>query len=338
MFAPYFHDYTLTRHYSQMPTFDNSLVWFRRDLRLSDHAALYYALRQSRQVHCVFVYDRAILDALLADGLAADRRIEFIMACIAELAAALHEAGGSLIVRHASAQEDIPALAAELGVDAVFANHDYEPQAILRDATVKNKLEQDGRQLLTYKDQVIFEKEEVLSQMGRPFSVFTPYKNAWMNKLSGPGGDFYLKPYPVDAYLAQLAPPPQRQHQAPPTLEQLGFAPTNLNELRIPTGISGAAQLLEDFLPRLGKYGDTRDFPAIKGPSYLSVHLRFGTISIRTLARAAVDAMRIGEGRRGAPVWLSELVWRDFYFMILFHHPRVVERSFKADYDAIQWE
>ncbi|ASU39806.1 deoxyribodipyrimidine photolyase [Herbaspirillum sp. meg3] len=321
-----------------MPTFDSSLVWFRRDLRISDHAALYYALKQSKQVHCVFVYDRDILDALLADGLQADRRIDFIMASITELDAALREAGGALIVRHASAQQDIPALAAELGVDAIFTNHDYEPQAIKRDAAVKKQLEKDGRQLLTYKDQVIFEKDEVLSLAGRPFSVFTPYKNAWMNKLSGPGGDFYLKPYPVDAYFAQLAPPSKKYHKALPTLEDLGFLPTNLKDLRIPTGMSGAAQLLEDFLPRLGKYGDTRDFPAVKGPSYLSVHLRFGTISIRTLARTAVEAMRIGEGRRGAPVWLSELVWRDFYFMILFHHPRVVERSFKADYDAIQWE
>lgn len=321
-----------------MPTFDHSLVWFRRDLRLSDHAALYYALRQSRQVHCVFIYDRDILDPLLADGLQADRRIEFILHSIAELDAALRQAGGALIVRHASAQAGIPVLAAELGVDAVFANHDYEPDAVRRDAAVRQQLTVAGRQFLTCKDQTIFEKDEVLSQAGKPFSVFTPYKKAWMDKLAGPGGEFYLKPYPVDQYLSQLAPPAAHHRKTLPTLKELGFAPSNLQQLRIPTGMSGAHQLLEDFLPRMGKYGDTRDFPAVKGPSYLSVHLRFGTISIRTLARAAVDAMRAGQARRGAPVWLSELIWRDFYFMILHYHPRVAERAFKSEYNAIQWE
>jgi deoxyribodipyrimidine photo-lyase len=320
-----------------MPTFNTSLVWFRRDLRLSDHAALYYALSQSKQVHCVFIYDREILDPLLAEGLQADRRVEFIHAAIAELDAALRAAGGALIVRHAWASEEIPALAKQLGVDAVFANHDYEPGALARDASVATALRQQGQQLLTYKDQVIFEKEEVLSQAGRPFSVFTPYKNAWMNKLAGPDGDFYLKAYPVEAYLARLA-APSPLTAALPTLEALGFAPTNLQSLRIPTGMSGASQLLEDFLPRLSRYGDSRDFPAQKGPSYLSVHLRFGTIAIRALARAAQAAIRAGQGGSGAAVWLGELIWRDFYFMILHHHPRVVERSFKPEYDAIAWE
>ncbi|MBB3211422.1 deoxyribodipyrimidine photo-lyase [Herbaspirillum sp. Sphag1AN] len=320
-----------------MPTFTTSLVWFRRDLRLSDHAALYYALSQSKQVHCVFIFDREILDPLLAEGLQADRRVDFIHAAIAELDGALRAAGGALIVRHAWANEEIPALARQLGVDAVFANHDYEPGALARDASVAAALRQQGQQLLTYKDQVIFEKEEVLSQAGRPFSVFTPYKNAWMNKLAGPDGDFYLKAYPVEQYLERLA-APSPLATALPTLEALGFAPTNLQSLRIPTGMSGASRLLEDFLPRLSRYGDSRDFPAQKGPSYLSVHLRFGTIAIRALARAAQAAIRAGQGGSGAAVWLGELIWRDFYFMILHHHPRVVEQSFKPAYDAIVWE
>ena len=323
---------------TNMPNFASSLVWFRRDLRLDDHAALYYALKQSQQVYCVFVYDRDILDALLKEGLQADRRVEFIMAAIAELDAALRAAGGALIVRHAWTEEAIPALARELGVDAVFANHDYEPQAMTRDAAVRAQLETEGRQLLTYKDQVIFEKEEVLSQAGKPFSVFTPYKNAWMNKIAGHNGDFYLKPYPVADYLSKLAPPSPQHQQALPTLETLGFLPTNLSELKIPTGMSGAHKLLEEFLPRLARYSDTRNFPAVKGPSYLSVHLRFGTISIRTLARTALDIIHAGQGSTGAPVWLAELIWRDFYFMILHHHPHVVARSFKPDYDAIVWE
>lgn len=327
-----------TQTIDTMPTFTTSLVWFRRDLRMSDHAALYYALKQSKQVYCVFVFDRDILDVLLADGLQQDRRIEFILAAVAELDAALRAAGGALIVRQASAQHDIPLLAAELGATAVFTNHDYEPMANERDAIVRQQLEQDGRQLLTYKDQVIFEKEEVLSQANKAFSVFTPYKNAWMHKLSGADGDFYLKAYPVESYLTQLAAPLQRKQSALSTLASLGFSKTNLSMLRIPTGMSGAAQLLDDFLPRLNQYGDTRDYPATKGPSYLSVHLRFGTISIRALARVAMESMHAGQGGRGAPVWLSELIWRDFYFMILHHHPRVVGHAFKPEYDAIQWE
>ncbi|WP_050465274.1 cryptochrome/photolyase family protein [Herbaspirillum autotrophicum] len=324
-----------------MATFEKSLVWFRRDLRVTDHAALYHALKQSRQVYCVFVYDRDILDPLLSAGVHTDRRIDFIMAAVDELDSALRDAGGALIVRHASAPQEIAALAATLGVDAVFANHDYEPAALLRDTGVERQLQQDGRSWFSFKDQVIFEKEEVLTQAGKPFSVFTPYKNAWMARLAAADGEFYLQPYPVERYLDRLAPPWQRADGRPtpkPTLDNLGFKPSNLRALRIPTAVSGAQELLNDFLPRLGLYGDTRDFPAIKGPSYLSVHLRFGTISIRTLARLALETMRAGQGSRGAAVWLSELVWRDFYFMILHHHPRVTGYAFKPEYDAIVWE
>nr|WP_198980232.1 deoxyribodipyrimidine photo-lyase [Herbaspirillum sp. ASV7] len=321
-----------------MPQFDKSLVWFRRDLRHTDHAALYYALSQSRQVWCVFVFDTDILDALKHDGVQQDRRIDFLLASVAELDAALRKAGGGLIVLHGAAVQQVPELAAELGVQAVFTNADYEPAAIARDQAVAARLRGQDVQLLSYKDQVIFEKDEVLTQSAKPFSVFTPYKNAWMAKLAAPGGDFYLKPYPVERYFAALARPPGKAHHALPTHAQLGFAPSNLQALKIPTGMSGAQALLEDFLGRIGAYGTARDFPAVKGPSYLSVHLRFGTLSIRTLARTAMQAMHAGQGAAGAAVWLSELTWRDFYFMILHHHPRVTTQSFKPEYDAIQWE
>ncbi|MFJ3057469.1 cryptochrome/photolyase family protein [Herbaspirillum sp. NPDC087042] len=321
-----------------MPQFDKSLVWFRRDLRHTDHAALYYALKQSRQVWCVFVFDTDILDALKEDGVQQDRRIDFLLASVAELDAALREAGGGLIVLHGAAAQLVPQLAAELAAQAVFTNADYEPTAIERDQSVATRLHRQGAQLLSYKDQVIFEKDEVLTQSARPFSVFTPYKNAWMAKLAAAGGDFYLKPYPVEKYFAALARPPGKAHHALPTHTQLGFVPSNLLALKIPTGMSGAEALLEDFMGRIGAYGTARDFPAVKGPSYLSVHLRFGTLSIRTLARAAMQAMHTGQGAAGAAVWLSELTWRDFYFMILHHHPRVTTQSFKPEYDAIRWE
>jgi deoxyribodipyrimidine photo-lyase len=322
------------------PRFKKSLFWFRRDLRLDDNAALYEALRQSAEVHCVFVFDNEILDALKTEGIADDRRIEFILESVVELDAALREHESGLIVRQAVAWREIPALAAALDVDAVFANHDYEPQAIARDALVDKALSTAGRQFLHYKDQVIFEKEEVLTLAQQPFSVFTPYKNAWMRKIAEDGGEFYLQAYPVERYLDRIAPLPAAFIDTLPSLETLGFAKSNLSDLDIATGASGAQTLLEDFVERMGKYDVARDYPAIKGPSYLSVHLRFGTVSIRTLARLAFDMMRREQGAhaKGAAIWLSELIWRDFYFMILHHHPHVVEHAFKPAYDKIVFE
>ena len=307
---------------------NTALVWFRRDLRAFDHAALHQALLAGRRVYCVFIYDTAILDALPR----ADRRVEFIHAAIAELAAELQHLGGHLIVRHADAADAIPQLAAELGVDAVYCNHDYEPQAIARDAAVARALEADGRRLLSFKDQVIFEKSEVLSQTGGVFSVYTPYKNAWLKKLHADPS--VLAPFHIEPHAARLAPGATQL----PSLADIGFEPTNLAQMALPTGMSGAARLFEDFLPRIADYGVARDYPAVKGPSYLSMHLRFGTLSVRHLVRTVLDLMARGAGGEGAAVWLAELIWREFYAMILFHHPHVVQASFKPAYDAIEWE
>ncbi len=308
--------------------FDTSLLWFRRDLRAFDHAALHHALSLSKRVYCVFVYDSAILAGLPR----ADRRVDFIHASLAELAAELEQLGGHLIVRHADAAEAVPRLAAELGADAVFANHDYEPQAIARDGAVAAALRADGRHWSSHKDQVVFERAEVRSQTGGVFSVYTPYKNAWLKKLLAE--PTVLIPYNIEPLKAALAP----GRSALPSLAELGFEPSNLGQLAIPTGMSGAAGLFERFLPRLANYGVARDFPAVKGPSYLSLHLRFGTLSIRHLVRTVLDLMARGAGGDGAQVWLNELVWREFYAMILFHHPHVVARAFKPAYDAIEWE
>lgn len=316
----------------------SSLVWFRRDLRVDDNAALHYALENSDRVYCAFIYDRDILDPLLARGLHADRRVEFIQACIKELDASLQTFGGGLIVRHASATEAIPLLAAELGVEAVYCNRDYEPAAILRDSRVSQMLMSAGRTLLSFKDQVVFEKDEVLSQAGKPLSVFTPYKNAWMKRLHAPDGGSFIRAYPVATHSGCLAPIPATLISEPIALENMGFRRTNLNELGIPTGMSGGRRLLEDFQHRMALYDTARNFPAMKGPSYLSVHLRFGTISIRELVRRAFQAIQSAGGTNGATTWLSELIWRDFYFMILYHHPHVAHRAFKREYDRIQWE
>lgn len=311
-----------------------ALVWMRRDLRCTDHAALYYALRRFDQVYCAFVFDTDILNALPQRQ---DRRVEFIHASVLQLHAGLQAlaqshsvAGAGLIVRHGPAAQCIVELAQQLGVQEVLANRDYEPQAMERDLQVQQALQLQGIAWSDYKDHVLLDRNEVLNQQGKPYSVFTPYKRAWLQKLDA----FQCKAYPVEQYAQRLAAIPFAQSM--PTLEQLGFAPTNLREMALPIGMHGAQQLLDDFLPRMRHYHEARDFPGRKGVSYLSVHLRFGTISIRQLARHAVQAAQSGDA--GAQTWLSELAWRDFYCMILWHHPHVVTRCFRAEYDQVQWD
>lgn len=304
-----------------MQKYQKSLVWFRRDLRDYDHAALYHALKNSAQVFCIFVFDTEILD-LLEDK--ADRRVEFIWESIKELKSALQSHGGDLIVAHGRTREIIPQQAERLGVDAVFSNRDYEPNAMARDEEVAQSLAKVDIEFHQFKDQVIFEKDEVLTQQGKPYGVFTPYKNAHLKKLN----DFYLKPYPIDKYFKNLAP-----HQAGemPRLEDLGFQRTNLSQMKLPTGMQGAKSLFDDFTDRIKQYREARDYPAVKGPSYLSVHLRFGTISIRQLARTAWQM-----GGAGAETWLSELIWRDFYFKIMYHNPKIADgKAYKAEFDRL---
>ena len=308
------------------------LMWFRRDLRAHDNAALYHALRACREVHCVFVLDTDILDPLPR----ADRRVEFIVDSLAELDSSLRELAGKpyagLIVRHASARDAIAELAHTLHAQAVFANHDDEPQSLERDARVLGDLAAVGVMLHTYKDHVVFERAEVLTQVERAYSVFTPYKNAWLTKVD----EFYLSSYPVERHAAVLASRPESERHAPPGLADIGFEKTNLHELKIPPGAQGGHELLQDFFDRIDRYNTTRDFPAVKGPSYLGVHLRFGTVSIRQLASLA-HRMHL-QGMQGASVWLSELIWRDFYAQILAHFPYVVKGAFKPEYDRIKWE
>ncbi|MFO1413263.1 MAG: deoxyribodipyrimidine photo-lyase [Burkholderiales bacterium] len=307
------------------PRYASALVWFRRDLRDFDHAALSAALRDAGAVHCAFVFDREILDALPAK---ADRRVEFIRESVAELAAALRERGGGLVVRHAVARDAIPALARELRVAAVYANHDYEPAAIARDDAVASALAADGIAFHTTRDQVVFERAEILTQAGKPFTVFTPYKNAWLKALT----PAHLAPRDVDARADRLAPGPGAD--AVPALAQLGFAPAGLADLGVRPGMAGGAQLFADFQERMDRYKAARDFPAVKGPSYLSVHLRFGTVSVRALA-AHAHARALGPDGEGAATWLSELIWREFYAQLLWHHPHVVGHSFRPEYEGL---
>jgi len=312
-------------------TLRNSLVWFRRDLRLDDHAALHHALLSSRRVVAVFVFDTDLLDGLPPD----DRRVQFIHDSVRELDARLRKSGGYLIVRHGRAAQEIPALAAEFDAESVFANHDYEPQAIARDRAVAQALRQAGRSLQTFKDQVVFEKDEVLTLAGGPFSVFTPYKNAWMKRLAAEPEA--LRPFETLPHLAALAPAPaDASGAALPSLEDLGFVP-NAHPIG-GAGVHGAAHTLDAFMGRLAHYDTGRDFPARDATSRLSVHLRFGTVSVRALVRMLREKIADGTGGHGAPVLLSQLIWREFYMMILARHPRVLTQSFKLAFDAVRWD
>lgn len=319
----------------------SALVWFRRDLRSTDHAALSRALAAADCVWCVFVFDTTILEPLLQrkrslqpDSTPADRRIDFILASLAELDRALQKHGGGLIVLKGDPSDCIPRLAAQLDADTVFANRDYEPAAIARDEAVARRLRETGRTLVTLKDQVIFERDEILNQQGRPYTVFTPYKRAWLARISPSD----VAPYGVDIRRAQLRPPPEAGGTRWPNHDELGFSPSNLRTLKLPPGMSGAERLFDDFISRIDRYDHERDFPASKGPSYLSAHLRFGTISIRSLVRTA-HALAMRPHGAGAATWLSELIWREFFFMVLSINPQLARAaSFKPEYDALQWE
>lgn len=298
---------------------EKGLVWFRRDLRDTDHAPLAAALASSETVYCVFVFDTAILDALPSRR---DRRVEFILASLNELDANLKARGGSLIIRHGLATTEIPALAKQLGVSCVFAGRDYEPYAKQRDAQVARTLADFGIAWQAIKDQCIFDGDTLLTQAGKPYTVFTPYKNAWLKRLTS-------HDYAAIDSQGKLA--PALGTETLPSLEALGFETTDLNTLGITPGMRGAQHLWSAFhQDRLQRYAKLRDFPAVRGVSYLSVHLRFGTISIRELVRTALA--------EHADAWLNELIWRDFYFTILDHFPHAVDRAFKPEYDAILWD
>jgi deoxyribodipyrimidine photo-lyase len=306
-----------------MPNYADSICWFRRDLRLHDHAALHHALKQSTSVHCVFVFDTDILGKLENRQ---DRRVEFIWLCLSELNERLQQLGSTLHVLNGKPCEVIPRFARNLNVQAIFCNHDYEPDAIQRDQLVAKALAQESIAFHHYKDQVIFDQSEIMNGSGNPFKVFTPYKNAWQKKLD----EFYMRAYPVEKYFSALA----HCVACPmPTLESLGFEKTDSKFLKNSTGESGADKLFAEFINRIDHYRETRDYPAVNGGSYLSTHLRFGTISIRQLVSYASHS-----GGAGALTWLNELIWREFYQMLLHHHPQLAQdQTFKPHLNAIKY-
>ena len=314
-----------------------ALVWLRRDLRLYDNAALHHALANNTQVWVTFIFDTDILEPLCTEdldenGLKHDRRVDFIWQGLQQIDTQLRQQGGGLIVQVGKPTECIPQISQILGVSTVYANHDYEPSAIARDAQVQSSLDNQGIEFETFKDQVIFEKKEILTNSSTVFSIFTPYKNNWLKTLQ----EKDIATYECTPNKGQLAAIPKALQAPFPTLESMGFTPTGI-ETYLPPGSEGGQAFLEDFLHRINQYQIGRDFPAIKGVSYLSTYLRFGMLSIRGLVRESHRRMLAGS--MGATIWLSELIWRDFYFMILANHPRLAEgAAFKPDYENIEWE
>ncbi len=304
--------------------YNNSLVWFRRDLRDYDHAALSHALQESNHVFCIFIFDKEILNALKNKE---DRRVEFIWESVKELKESLREKKSDLIVTYDLASNAISRAIDEFKIEAIYTNRDYEPQAIKRDETIKNLAIKKNIAFYDFKDQVVFEKDEILTALEKPYTVFTPYKNNYLKKLNQTS----LPRFDIEPFIKNLA-----QFKSEPllTLKDMGFQTTNLSKIKIYTGMTGGKLLTEDFKERMAFYKKTRDFPAIKGVSYLSVHLRFGTVSIRQLFRLALESFS-----EGSETWLNELIWREFYFQILFHRPDVaLGKAFKKEYESIAFE
>ncbi|CCH51126.1 Deoxyribodipyrimidine photo-lyase [Fibrisoma limi BUZ 3] len=287
-----------------------SLVWLRRDLRLHDNAALYYALKSGRPVLPIFVYDRLILDQLEDRD---DRRVEFIHREIQQLQAQLHQMGSTIIARYGRPIDVLKQVVEEFAVADVYTNYDYEVYAKERDAVVKAMLAERGIGFHTFKDQAIFDRDEVLTGGGKPYTVFTPYSRNWIGKLN----DFYVKSYPTETYFANFVKTSALgDHDFTiPTLEEMNFRPK---------GESYPVPTVDDDL--LQNYEEMRNIPAQPGTSELGIHLRFGTISIRDLVRQA---------QATSERFLTELAWRDFYFQILDHFPHVEKHAFRREYENI---
>lgn len=285
-----------------------AIFWFRRDLRLEDNAGLYHALKSGYKVLPIFIFDKNILDKLENKK---DQRVEFIHNALTEVQGQLLSFDSSLLVKYGNPLEIWENLISDFELAEVYTNHDYEKYAIERDKQIGEMLNANGTAFYTFKDQTIFEKNEVLSGAKTSYTVFTPYSRKWKETLN----EFYLKSYPTENYFQNFIKVVPFDF---PTLEKIGFMETG--------SIFPKKNLREELIK---KYDEVRDIPSILGTSRLSVHLRFGTVSIRKLTQRAIALNE---------KWLNELIWRDFYMNILFHFPHISDgHSFRKEYDTIVW-
>jgi len=303
---------------------NNSLVWLRRDLRLYDHNALYQALKNSKSVYCCFIFDIKILDKLSIKN---DRRIDFIWHALKEIKVDLISQGSDLIVEIGNPVILIPSLIKKYECSALFFNKDYEKYAIDRDKKIADDLQKNNIKTYKYKDQVIFEEKEILTQNNSPYTVFTPYKNNHLKKIFNEG----ITQFDCDHYKVNLS---KFKYKPLQSLKEIGFEKSNISSMNLPLGTQGGITLIKDFKTRIKNYNHNRNFPGVKGVSYLSVHNRFGTVSIRHLAKIALE-----NDSEGSSTWLNELIWRDFYFQILSNFPHIEDgKAFKFKYNNLKFE
>lgn len=288
-----------------------TIFWFRRDLRLEDNHGLFAALSNGEPVQAIFIFDKNILSKLADKN---DARISFIHQQLLRLNNELTKLGSSLWVFYGDPlsvfkNELLAKMPVNTSIGNVYTNHDYEPNAIQRDAAIGEWLLSQKSELLTFKDQCIFEKSEVVKDDGLPYTVFTAYKNKYYKTLTAES----FKTFDTQKYFTNFY---ANSGFPIPSLEEIGFEPS---EIEFP---------VIEFESILKEYANTRNFPSVKGTSRISVHLRFGTVSIRALAKASFGK---------SETWFNELVWRDFYFQILWHFPYVVNSAFKPNYNHIGW-
>ncbi len=287
------------------------LFWFRRDLRLFDNAGLYHALKSGYAVLPIFIFDKNILNKLPNKK---DRRVAFIHNSIEAIDKQLSKLNSNVSVFYDAPLTCFENLKNNYKIKCIYTNHDYEPYAIERDELIKKWCMQNNIAFNSYKDQSIFEKNEVTKDDGRPYTVFTPYANKWKKTLE----PFFLKTYPCDKYYKKFIEKNLLiKHNSIPSLQEMGF---EKNDEKI-NQINWDAELIKN-------YKSNRDIPSINGTSQLSVHLRFGTVSVRQLVNAAWSL---------SETWVNELIWRDFYFMIIHHFPHSCNNAFKPQYDKIPW-
>ena len=284
-----------------------TVFWFRRDLRLDDNAGLYQALKAHENVLPLFIFDRTIL-SLLPE---LDLRVNFIHQTLQVIKAELQKKGSDLFVEYGEPYEVFKKIFSIYQVNAVYTNHDYEPAAIARDKKILDLAQSKQIQFLSYKDQCIFENKEVVTDQQKVYTVYTPYKKKWIASLS----PFYLKSYANEKHDANYL----KVKKALPliSLAEMNF---KVSDFEFPD--KGLSKKM------LSNYAEKRDFPAVDATSRLGIHLRFGTLSIRGLVR---------EAKKNSEVWLSELIWREFFMQILFHFPHVEKSSFRPQYEKIAW-
>ena len=285
-----------------------SIFWFRRDLRLEDNVGLYNALRGKNPVLPIFIYDTDIISDLPKN----DARISFISDCLQKIRQELQQSGSDLAIYHGQPMTIFKNILASYNVQNVITNHDYEPYALARDAEIKTMLSEEGIGFYTYKDQVIFEKNEIVKADGTPYVVYTPYMKSWKAKFSK---EVHLKqynPHPLFGNLFQQKSLPNMH------LDAMGFETSNI---KVPD-YNLSADTIQN-------YELTRNFPALDSTSHLGPHLRFGTVSIRRVIQKAIAAKN--------EVFWQELIWREFFMQILWHFPETIHNAFRKKYDRIMW-